>query len=417
MSERMWSWCFSTATRGNCKNFVRLEKAVMAIAQRAYLDHNATSPLRPEVAAVIARALQLPGNPSSVHTEGRAARAEIEAAREKVARLVGARAKNVIFTSGGTEAANLVLSPSFRRLGQEGAVKLLVGATEHPCVLSGHRFPADSFRIIPVTAHGILDLAWLKAHLEQEDGRVLVSVQLANNETGVLQPVAEIARLVHEHGGLVHTDAVQAAGKIPVDIAGLGADVLTLSAHKIGGPKGIGAVVLASDQFEIGDRLIRGGGQEKNHRAGTENVAGIAGFGEAAQIALANLADEAQRMAELRSEAEAHVRRVAPEAMIVGGDAQRLPNTFAFAIPGLKAETALIAFDLAGIALSSGSACSSGKVKRSHVLDAMGIEPALAEGALRVSLGWTTTKEDVIRFAEACERVVGTLYKRKVSAA
>lgn len=390
----------------------------MTFSPRTYLDHNATSPLRPEAAEVVLRALQLPGNASSIHAEGRAARAEIETAREKVARLVGAKTKNVIFTSGGTEAANLVLTPSFRRLGQAGATKLLVGAAEHPCVLNGHRFAAEAVETIPVDARGILDLAWQKAHLEKAgDEQVLVSVQLANNETGVLQPLAETARLVHEHGGLIHTDAVQAVGKIPVDIAGLGVDVLTLSAHKIGGPKGIGAVILASDQFEIAERLIRGGGQEKGFRAGTENVAAIAGFGAAAELALASLEQEAGRLLALRDDAEAQVRRIAPDALVVASAAERLPNTFAFAIPGLKAETALIAFDLAGVALSSGSACSSGKVKRSHVLDAMGVEPALAEGVLRVSLGWTTTNEDVIRFAEACERVVGTLYKRKASAA
>jgi cysteine desulfurase len=390
----------------------------MASSQRTYLDHNATSPLRPEVAEVVLRALQLPGNASSVHAEGRAARAEIEYAREKVARLVGARAKNVVFTSGGTEAANLVLAPGFRRLGQGGATKLLVGAAEHPCVLNGHRFSSDTVDIIPVDSSGILDLAWLEAHLEKAgDERVLVSIQLANNETGVLQPVAEAARLAHEYGGLIHTDAVQAAGKIPVDIAGLGVDVMTLSAHKIGGPKGIGAVILASDQFEIAEKLIRGGGQEKGFRAGTENVAAIGGFGAAAELALASLEQESGRLGALRAEAEVQVRRIAPDTLVVASAAERLPNTFAFAIPGLKAETALIAFDLAGVALSSGSACSSGKVKRSHVLDAMGVEPALAEGVLRVSLGWSTTHEDVIRFAEACEKVVDTLYKRKASAA
>lgn len=390
----------------------------MAFSQRIYLDHNATSPLRPEVAEVVVRALQLPGNASSVHAEGRAARAEIEAAREKVARLVGARAKNVVFTSGGTEAANLVLSPGFRRLGQSGAARLLAGAVEHPCILNGHRFPAEAIETIPVDERGVLDVAWLEARLHAlTDERVLASIQLANNETGVVQPVAAVARLVHEQGGLVHSDAVQAAGKIPVDITELGADVLTLSAHKIGGPKGVGAMVLASDQFEIAEKLIRGGGQEKGFRAGTENVAAIAGFGAAAELALAGLEREAGRLRELRDEAEARIRRIAPDAMVVASGAERLPNTLAFAIPGLKAETALIAFDLAGVALSSGSACSSGKVKRSHVLDAMGVEPTLAEGVLRVSLGWTTTKEDVIRFAEACERVVGTLYKRKASAA
>jgi cysteine desulfurase len=390
----------------------------MAASQRTYLDHNATSPLRPEVADVMLRAFQLPGNASSVHAEGRAARAEIERAREQVAHLVGAKAKNVIFTSGGTEAANLALSPGFRRLGQPGCTRLLLGAAEHPCVLNGHRFPSDAVVIIPVDSNGILDLTWLEARLQKAgDERVLVSVQLANNETGVLQPAAEAARLVHEHGGLIHTDAVQAAGKIPVSMAELGVDVLTLSAHKIGGPKGIGAVILASDQFEITERLIRGGGQEKGFRAGTENVAAIAGFGAAAEIALTVLGQEADRVQALRDEAETELRRIAPDAVVVGAQAERLPNTFAFAIPGLKAETALIAFDLAGVALSSGSACSSGKVKRSHVLDAMGVEPALAEGVLRVSLGWSTTKEDVIRFAEACERVIGTLYKRKASAA
>jgi cysteine desulfurase len=390
----------------------------MAVSRRTYLDHNATSPLRPQVADAVLHALHLPGNASSVHAEGRAARAEIERARETVARLVGARTKNVIFTSGGTEAANLVLTPSFRRLGQAGATRLLVGAAEHPCVLNGHRFPLEAVHSIPVDSSGVLDLAWLEAHLKRAgDERILVSVQLANNETGVLQPVAEAARLVHEHGGLIHTDAVQAAGRIPLDIVSLGVDALTLSAHKIGGPKGIGAVILASDQLEIADRLIRGGGQEKGFRAGTENVAAIAGFGAAAGIAMESLEQEAGRLRVLRGEAEAELRRIAPDAVVVGAQAERLPNTVAFAIPGLKAETALIAFDLAGVALSSGSACSSGKVKRSHVLDAMGMEPALAEGVLRVSLGWSTTKEDVIRFAEACERVIGTLYKRKASAA
>jgi cysteine desulfurase len=390
----------------------------MATGQRTYLDHNATSPLRPEVAEVVLRALQMPGNASSIHMEGRAARAEIETARVSVARLAGAKAKNTVFTSGGTEAANLVLTSSFRRLGQQGPTWLLVGAAEHPCVLNGHRFPADRVVKIPVDGNGIVDLSWLKTCLQElGEERALVSVQLANNETGVIQPVTEIAALVHESGGLVHTDAVQAAGRVPVDIVALGVDALTLSAHKLGGPKGVGALVLASDQYEIAEKLIRGGGQEKSYRAGTENVPGIAGFGAAAELAQAALAEEAERLETLRNEAETHVRRLAPDALVVGAGAERLPNTLAFAIPGLKAEMALIAFDLAGIALSSGSACSSGKVKRSHVLDAMGVEPALAEGVLRVSLGWTTTKEDVIRFAEACERVVGTLYKRKASAA
>ncbi|MCB8820639.1 cysteine desulfurase family protein [Microvirga rosea] len=389
----------------------------MAPHRRIYLDYNATSPVRTEVADEVVRALQLPGNASSVHAEGRAARTEIERAREKVARLVGAKAKNTIFTSGGTEASNMVLSPSFHRLGQAGSTRLLIGATEHPCGLSGHRFPADAVETIPVTEAGLIDIDWLSQRLEQAGETVLVSVQVANNETGVLQPVGEIAALVRRHGGLFHADAVQAAGKIPVDIMALGVDALSLSAHKIGGPKGVGALILASDQLEVADRLIRGGGQEKGHRAGTENVAAIAGFGRAAEIAQEELAQEAARLVALRDEAQARVVAIASDAVVIAEAAERLPNTFAFAIPGLKAETALIAFDLEGIALSSGSACSSGKVRRSHVLDAMGVSPTLAEGVLRVSLGWKTEKDDVIRFAEACERVVSTLYKRRASAA
>ncbi|KAB0269553.1 cysteine desulfurase family protein [Microvirga brassicacearum] len=390
----------------------------MTVQTRAYLDHNATSPIRPEVAAAMTRAFDLVGNPSSVHAEGRAARAAIESARDQVARLVGAKSKNVIFTSGGTEAANMVLSPSFRRLGERGSTTLLLGATEHPCGLNGHRFAPADVEIVPVDAQGIVDLTWLAPRLKEPgEGRILASIQLANNETGIIQPIAEIAHLVHAEGGLLHVDAVQAAGKLAIDMAALGADAVTLSAHKIGGPKGAGAVILASDQFEIADRLIRGGGQERGHRAGTENVAAIAGFGEAAAIAARSLDEEAGRLRLLRDEAERALRRLAPDAVIIAEQSSRLPNTFAFAIPGLKAETALIAFDLHGISLSSGSACSSGKVRRSHVLAAMGVDPALADGVLRVSLGWTSTKEHVARFAETCERVVDTLYKRKASAA
>ncbi len=389
----------------------------MAGSARSYLDHNATSALRPEAAEAMARAQQLPGNASSVHAEGRAARAVIEAARDQVAALVGASAKNVIFTSGGTEANNTVLSPAFRRAGEEGAAILLAGAAEHPCVLDGHRFASEAVDRIPVDRSGRVDLAWLEARLDQSERRVLVSIQLANNETGVMQPVAEAAALAHARGGLVHTDAVQAAGKVPLDLAALGVDALTLSAHKLGGPKGVGAIVLASDRLEIAERLVRGGGQERGYRAGTENVAAIVGFGAAAEAARLALAQESVRIAALRDEAETELRRIAPDAVVFGADVPRLPNTFAFAVPALRAETALIAFDLAGVALSSGSACSSGKVKRSHVLQAMGVELALAEGAIRVSLGWNSTKEDVFLFVKACESVVASLYRRRANAA
>ncbi len=389
----------------------------MEPSPRSYLDHNATSALRPQAAEAVLRALALPGNASSVHAEGRAARAAIEAAREQVAALVGAAAKNVVFTSGGTEASATVLSPALRRPGGANARLLLVGAAEHPCVLDGHRFPADAVERIPVDANGIVDLVWLEARLGRAEGPVLVSIQAANNETGVLQPVAEAARVVRAAGGLLHSDAVQVAGKVPVNMAALGADVLTLSAHKLGGPKGVGAIVLASEGVEIADRLLRGGGQERGARAGTENVAAIAGFGAAAEAAREAMTEDAARIRGLRDELEAVLGRIAPDAVIFGAGVERLPNTVAFAVPGLRAETALIAFDLAGVAVSSGSACSSGKVKRSHVLQAMGVEPALAEGAIRVSLGWNSTKEDVFRFAKACESVLRSLYQRRANAA
>jgi cysteine desulfurase len=389
----------------------------MAERRRTYLDHNATSPLRPQAGEALVRAHALPGNASSVHAEGRAARAVIEQARETVAALIGGASRSVVFTSGGTEANNTVLSPSFRRVGQEGAALLLVGAVEHPSVLDGHRFAPGAVERIPVDGQGRVDLLWLEDRLRRADGqRVLVSVQMANNETGILQPVTEAARLVHERQGLIHSDAVQAAGKVPVDMQALGVDAITLSAHKLGGPKGAGAIVFA-EGVEIAERLIRGGGQERGSRAGTENVAAIAGFGAAAAIAGEDCQAGADRLRALRDEAEAHLCRIAPDAVVFGREADRLPNTLTFAIPGLRAETALIAFDLDGLAVSSGSACSSGKVKRSHVLTAMGVDPVLAEGAIRVSFGWNSSKEDVFGFAETCEKVVATLYKRRANAA
>jgi cysteine desulfurase len=343
----------------------------------------------------------------------------VEAARDKIARLVGADPKSIIFTSGGTEAANTALSPSLRRVRDKaGPLRLLVGAAEHPCVLEGHRFGPDAAERIPVDRDGVVDLGWLKERLERGAGeRALVSIQAANNETGVLQPVPEAAGLAHQHGSLMHSDAVQAAGRVPLDMAGLGVDLITLSAHKLGGPKGVGAIVLASGEIELGDRLVRGGGQERGYRAGTENVAGIVGFGVAAELAAAEIGREAARLGLLRDACEAELRRIEPTSIIFGATARRLPNTLAFAIPGVRAETALIAFDLDGVAVSSGAACSSGKVRRSHVLEAMGVEPRLAEGAIRVSLGWNSTEEDVKNFAAACEKLVATLYKRRAAAA
>ena len=380
---------------------------------RSYLDHNATAPVRPEVVDACARALSL-GNPSSVHAEGRAARAAVEAARAQVAAFVGAEPKNVIFTSGGTEANNLALSPALRRTGGPPPTRLLVGGTEHASVLDGHRFPANAAEPIPVDGDGVVDLAWLEARLR--DGPALASIQVANSETGVIQPVAAAAALVRAAGGLLHADAVQAAGRIPLDIAALGADLVTLSAHKLGGPKGVGALVVASDAILL-DRLVRGGGQERGQRGGTENISGIVGFGAAAQAAGAAVAAEGARLRALRDACEAAVRRLAPAAVVFGEGAERLSNTLCFAVPGVKAETALIAFDLAGVAVSSGSACSSGKVGRSHVLAAMGVPPALAEGAIRVSFGWSSAEEDVARFAAAFEKLLAALYVRRADAA
>jgi cysteine desulfurase len=389
--------------------------------KRAYLDHNATTPVRPLVAEAIAHALMLQGNPSSIHAEGRAAKAVIERAREQVGRLVGAQGRDIIFTSGGSEANAMVLTPGLRGLDarMKSVTLLLHTATEHSCVRDGHRFGAAA-EVIPVDSHGVIDLSWLEARLAafgatQPQGRVLVSLHLANNETGVIQPVAQVALLARRYGALVHCDAVQAAGKIAIDVTTLGVDALTLSAHKFGGPKGIGALVLPGDGVETHDKLIRGGGQERGWRAGTENVAGIAGFGVAATLAGEALAGEAIRLGTLRDELEARMVEAAP-VTIFGQGATRLPNTSYVAAPGMKAEGALILMDLSGVSVSSGSACSSGKVKRSHVLDAMGVAPDLAQGALRFSLGWTTQNEDITRAVEAFAKAYAVAQRRQAAA-
>lgn len=366
---------------------------------QAYLDWNATAPLRAEAKASVIAAMAVTGNPSSVHADGRAARRLVEAAREQVAALVGAASRDVVFTSGGTEANMLALSPS---LGET----LLVSAIEHPSVRSGGRFAAAE--AIPVTAAGIVDLTALQSLLAGRS-RPLVSVMLANNETGVIQPVAAVAAIVHAAGGLLHVDAVQGPGRIPCDFQALGADLMTLSSHKIGGPQGVGALI-KRDGLLL-DSQIKGGGQERGARAGTENVAGIAGFGAAAEAVRQGLAEEAARMAVLRDRFEAGITAGAPQAVIFGAETARLPNTTLFSAPGMKAETAVIAFDLEGVAVSSGSACSSGKVAPSHVLAAMGVPEALARGAIRVSLGYATSDEDVGMILKAWEKLAESLYK------
>jgi len=375
---------------------------------RVYLDWNATAPLRPEARAAAAAAADLNGNPSSVHAEGRQARRLVEDARAAIAGAVGALPRNVIFVSGGTEANALALTPGLKRGSGLPADRLLISAIEHASVLSGGRFQSEAVGRIGVTGAGLVDLDLLRATLA--DGPpALVSIMLANNETGALQQVAEAADLVHSAGGLLHVDAIQAFGKIPIDINVLKADLATLSGHKIGGPKGTGALVLA-DGLGGFEPLLRGGGQEFGRRAGTENVAGIAGFGAAVTAAIGALAEDAARLEGLRRRLENGLRQT-PGIFVFSGDVPRLPNTTLFTVPGLKAETAVIGFDLEGISVSSGAACSSGKVQPSHVLEAMGFGPEIAQGAVRLSLGWSTSPADIDRCLEAWRKLAGTLLK------
>ncbi len=338
---------------------------------RAYLDYNATAPLRPAAREAALVAMETTGNPSSIHAEGRAARTLVEDARSEVARLAGVSSRCVTFVSGGTEAANAVLNPLFG--GGRGAPpldRLIVSAGEHACVLSGHRFPTAE--VAPLAPDGRVDLDWLEAACRRP-GRVLMALQGANNETGVIQPVAEAAELVHAANGFLVCDAIQMAGRMPCDVAALGADALILSAHKIGGLKGAGALVVAHAGISLGAQFVRGGGQERGARAGTESVATIAAFGAAARECLAELDTEPARLTGLRDRLIVAVRAVAADAVIFGETTQRLSNTVCFAVPGVEAATLMIALDLAGIAVSSGSACSSGKVAPSHVLAAMGV--------------------------------------------
>jgi cysteine desulfurase len=381
------------------------------MAERSYFDWNATTPLRPQAREAVLEAVAASGNPSSVHAEGRAARRLVERAREQVAALVAAQPANVFFTSGGTEANMLALTPAIETAGEKRPRgRLIMSAIEHSSVRAGGQFPRETSEDIPVTPDGRIDLTALTVAVARET-RPLVSLMLANNETGVLQPVAEAAVIVHAAGGLLHVDAIQALGRIHCDIGKLGADLVTLSAHKIGGPKGVGALVRRSEDIHLPHPLIRGGGQERGLRAGTENVPGIAAFGAAAAAAAGALAAEAGRMTALRDRLESGLKAMTPSAVVFGEMAERLPNTTLFAVEGMKAETAVIAFDLEGIAVSSGAACSSGKVQPSHVLAAMGVSPALLRGAVRVSLGWTTDEADVARFLAAWRKLAGALSK------
>ncbi len=372
------------------------------MSRPVYLDYNATAPLKPAVIEAMSAGLAETGNPSSVHRFGRLARRGVEAARDDVAALTGAKASQVVFTSGGTEANNLAIAA----LGKDR--RLIVSAVEHDSILQA----APHADILPVNSLGQIDLSALQAMLERDSRPALVCVMLANNETGATQPVALVAHLAHSLGALVHCDAVQAAGKMSIDMARLGVDSLSLSAHKLGGPQGIGALLVS--ETVAPQSLLKGGGQERGWRAGTENVAGIRGFGVAASLAAQDF-PAMQALAALRDEMEMRLLRAAPEAVVIAPGAGRLPNTSCIALPGLSAETQIMSLDLAGVAVSAGSACSSGKVKASHVLRAMGVEPELAGSAIRISLGWRTEASDVDHLITAWSPLVSRARAHRLS--
>jgi cysteine desulfurase len=360
-----------------------------------YLDHNATSPIRPEAEAAVVNALRLGGNPSSVHAAGRAARAAVETSRTQVAALVGAPSSSVVFTSGGAEANATALESAVAA----GARRLIVSAIEHETVAATARASAVEVEVLPVDSNGVSDLGWLAARLGRwtpADGRPFVALMLANNETGVIQPIAEATALVAACGGWLHVDGVQAAGKMPIDFRALGAETLSLSAHKIGGPQGAGALIVGA-KAALKPRLL-GGGQERNRRAGTENVGGIAGFGAAAEAARRDM-HMSGTQAEWRDAVEARLVREAG-VTVMGRSAPRLANTLCFAVPGFASELQVMQMDLDGFMVSAGAACSSGKVKVSHVLAAMG-QGELAGSALRISGGWNSTAQDWNSFADA----------------
>ncbi len=365
----------------------------------AYFDYNATTPLKPSARATINAALDLTGNPSSIHSFGRDARVLLEQSRATVAQAIGVRGEQIIFTSGGTESNHLAL----RGVGQ--SMPCLISAIEHDCSLAAR---PDATRI-PVNNNGIIDAAWLETKLQELGTPALVSIMLANNETGVIQPIAQLAALVHAHGGIFHCDAAQALGKILVNATLLGVDLLSLSAHKCGGPKGIGALYV-SDNVTLTPLQI-GGGQENRHRAGTENLPGIAGFAGALETLHADL-DAMTQLGKLHDAFEAKISAAAPNAIIYSRNALRLPNTTMLGLPGMDAATQLMSLDLAGFAVSTGSACASGKVTPSHVLTAMGCDKAAAKQAIRISSGWATTDEDYNRLAEAWLK----LYQRRQAA-
>lgn len=386
----------------------------MTTSARAYLDWNATAPLHPAARAAMLAAMDVTGNPSSPHGEGRRARSLIEGARETVAEALGVSARSVYFTSGATEAANWMLRPE--RAHRRPLAVLLAGATEHACVLAGHHFAADRAHQIAVDSQGRVDVAALARAVADQTaahgpGSVMVAVQSTNNETGVLQPIAEIAAAIAGHGAVLVCDAVQSIGRGP---AVPEADAVILSAHKLGGPKGVGALIVR-DEAVLPHPFVRGGGQERRQRSGTENVIGIAGFAAALGAVIREAGSFVSHTGSLQRRIETALREIQPQTRVFGDGTDRVANTTAFAVPGLTSETALVAMDLAGVALSSGSACSSGKVAPSHVLAEMGVSADVARGALRLSTGLATTTADVDRFLDAWTQFLSRRAQRAVA--
>ena len=382
---------------------------------RVYLDYNATAPLRPAAGAATSVAMEALGNPSSIHAEGRAARTLLEDSRARLAAGIGAAPKNIVFTSGATEAANLALTPELYGGGETRPCQwLLVAGGEHPCVLRGSRFPAGAIRVLPFEPEGALSLNALAMALHELAGtRVMVALQAANHETGVVQPVREAAELVHTAGGVLVCDATQAVGHLEATFRTLNADVLFFSSHKLGGPAGAGALAFARDDLHICNALLRGGGQESGRRAGTENVGAAAGFAAAFDEVQGSRAGEAGRLSGLREEIEGVVAKILPQARFLGRGSQRLPNTTAWVAEGFDARTLAMALDIEGVAVSPGAACSSGKTSASTVLAAMGLRDA---ASVRVSLGWRSGAKDVELFGIALARVVARMRSRRPAA-
>jgi len=362
-----------------------------------YLDHNATTPLRPQAREAMLAALDAGGNPSSIHAQGRAARALVEDARKTIADCLGVLPAMVIFTGVGTEANNFAIKGA-------QVERIIISATEHSCVLEAAQATGKPLEIIPVSSDGVIDLVALENSLSKDEGKVLVCLMLANNETGTIQPVRQAAEIAAQHGALIHTDAVQALGKIPVNFGLLGVDMMTLSAHKVGGPQGVGALILRDGV--VLDKYIHGGGQELGRRGGTENVAGIVGFAAAAKAAIGDMPEKQPEIRALRDLFESKLQQVSPDVVIFSNQVERLPNTSYIALKGMNAQTTLINLDLENIAVSTGSACSSGKVTGSRVLAEMGVPDDLRACALRISFGWNSTESDVTKFIEIWQRLV-----------